>query len=316
MRVGLVFMGDESVEIWGSAITTLYLGRALQELGVEVWRASATTTTDWSPYLEPFSDMVIAEGVPAKMLPEAFWVSGSRVVFWALSSLYYSSEDLRGLPYQAVATNSDLMLEKLRKAGVTSSRIDLAASDSFLTERVPVDEYKAKCVYLGCYPHKSDEQMQMLFVPASSHELNIWGYGWEDSPYATYYRGALPLDDIPKLYSSVDIVLALTEERQKNLGMVNNRMFEALACGVVVLSDSHPSVEDSNLGQFLNFVSSQEEAQSFLDRFFSDKSFRLKCSERARQGAGYVLQSHTYRDRASKFLDLYREIRSKNYEEA
>ena len=42
------------------------------------------------------------------------------------------------------------------------------------------------------------------------------------------WRGKLPPGDIPALYSSAAVVLGTTEVAQRELGMVNNRAFEAL----------------------------------------------------------------------------------------
>ncbi len=307
LRIGLLFMGDEREEIWGSAVTTLYLGEALSQRGARVWRASATADRDWQPLLQEPTDLIIAEGVPAECLPEGLWNRGTVIVFWSLSTLYYSQESLADVRFHGVATNSDAVLERLTRAGVAAKRINLAASATF-SRANSQGACCPGCVYLGCYPHKSPRQMKLLFEPASAFGLSLWGYGWENSPYSAYAKGPLPLRDIPLLYHSADLVLALTEESQKALGMINNRIYEALACGAVVLSDTHPTLEESDLGNSINFVGNKAEAERFLGEFYSDRRFADDCRDRARHGRALVLGRHTYQERAADFYSFYQEL--------
>src|SRR6266850_6669571 len=105
-RVGLLFMGNERNEIWGSAITTYYLGEALRALGCTVVRKSAGELDGFAAVFAESPDLVISEGVPAELIPDTCWRSGARFVFWALSSLFYSDETIRDTPFHGVATNS------------------------------------------------------------------------------------------------------------------------------------------------------------------------------------------------------------------
>ena len=53
----------------------------------------------------------------------------------------------------------------------------------------------------------------------------------------------MPLNDIAELYSGADIVLGTTEGKQQQLGMINNRVYETLGCGSVLISDSFDVIE-------------------------------------------------------------------------
>ena len=54
----------------------------------------------------------------------------------------------------------------------------------------------------------------------------------------------MPVNDIALLYSSAVAVLGTTESSQRKLGMINNRVFEALSCGSHFVSDHFAALED------------------------------------------------------------------------
>lgn len=307
MRIGLLYMGNEADEIWGSAITTLYLAAALETRGHQVWRASATTTTSWQAYTSSQNDLVISEGVPSEKIPLEVWETTKKIILWCLSSLFFGPEELFQTRFHGVASNSVTLAVDLSAIGLRSKFIELAASEA-LAQMVSSRDYECDCTFVGTYPHKTAEQMRLLFKPASAYRFSIWGYGWEDSVYAGWHRGALPLRDIGRLYKSATIVLALTENRQKSLLMINNRIFEALACGAVVVSDPHSGIQEHEIGQYIHFVKTEEEASAFIDQVLNDADFRAAQQTRARAGQELVLRSHTYRQRAELFELFYSEL--------
>ena len=50
------------------------------------------------------------------------------------------------------------------------------------------------------------------------------------------WQGTLAQDSIAEAYNSAEVVIAMTVETQASYGMINNRIFEALACGSIVIS--------------------------------------------------------------------------------
>jgi hypothetical protein len=304
MRIGFLYMGDEEREIWGSAVTTLCLAEAFRALGHEVWRASATHTSKWDAFVEQPTDFVISEGVPHDKIPLDLWLKVPRIVFWYLSQRCYDADAILRTPFAAIATNSPILAERIAHGNVMTRYIELAASDSFATAAAK-PAYASTCTYLGLYPHKSAEQMDLLFRPAAERGLAIWGQGWEDSPYAAWHRGILPFGDIGSLYKSAKVVLALTEARQKKLEMINNRLFEALACGAIVVSEQHAGLQRHELGQFVQFVGNQDEMRDFLAHLLSCDEFLDEQVARARAAQEIVLKRHTYGERAREFVTLF-----------
>ena len=57
------------------------------------------------------------------------------------------------------------------------------------------------------------------------------------------WTGPLPRKELAAAYASADVVLASTIESQREMGMINNRIFEALSCGAVVISEPSPEIK-------------------------------------------------------------------------
>ena len=69
-----------------------------------------------------------------------------------------------------------------------------------------------------------------LLMSAIPHGLLLHGSHWDEiTPLRHLSKGTLPRNDIPLAYSSAHVILASTTDEQRRAGMVNNRVFEALA---------------------------------------------------------------------------------------
>ncbi len=74
--------------------------------------------------------------------------------------------------------------------------------------------------------------------------LQLYGRGWEafglaDRVVADY----VPNDRLGKLYSSIRFTMNEHWEDMREFGFINNRVFDALACGLPLISDSHDDLE-------------------------------------------------------------------------
>jgi Glycosyl transferases group 1 len=301
MRVGVLYMGNESNRICGGGVISHYLIQAFEVLGHEAWRASATEKGDVSDL--PPVDVLISEGVPDRDIPPVVRQKCRRIVFWWLSQLFYDEHQIAEAGFDGIATNSHDAAQRLCRRGVRAHVVDLAASP-LLASACPRDEYRTPVTYVGNYPHKRQEQLDAMLLPAVPFGLSVWGRGWHRSAFRDSYRGILPLLDIGPLYRSADAVLAITEDRQRNMGMVNNRIFEAIAAGAVVISEPHPFLANHELGRFVHFTTGPEMVRDVLERLRVDPSLR----ELAAEGQRCVLANHTYRQRAEEFVRFFEEL--------
>jgi O-antigen biosynthesis protein len=301
MRIGVLYMGNESNRIWGGGVISHYLIQAFEELGHQAWRASATENGDVSEL--PPVDVLISEGVPNHLIRPLVRQKARRIVYWWLSQVFYDETQIAEAGFDGIATNSRAAAQRLHQRGVRVRVVDLAASPQ-LASACPRDEYRTRVTYVGNYPHKRQEQLDALLLPAVPFGLDIWGRGWDRSTFRDRYRGVLPLLDIGPLYRSADAVLAITEDRQRNIGMVNNRIFEAIASGAVVISEHHPFLAEHELGRFVHFSTGPDMVQDVLERLPADPSLR----ELAAEGQRCVLANHTYRQRAEEFVRFFEQL--------
>lgn len=307
IKIGFLYAGNYSTLPWGSAITTFYLSNAFKYLGHRTWLYSITD--DSRPNLEVIksTDLIISEGVAEWQIPNEILELKAVKIFWWLSNLFYNISAISNLNFDGIATNSRKYFDELRLKNVTVSKIDLCADETLGSAPIDKSIYDNFCVYLGKYPHKDISQTDLIFERSSQYNLGIWGTGWESSKYSNYYKGILPFSKIGSLYRSSEAAFLLTEQKQKENGMFNNRTYEILACGCNAISEKFDDLENSELGQFINFAESKEHVEEILEAIQKDKViFSAKCLEAKKM----VLEKHNYKVRAFQFYDFYNLIKS------
>ena len=85
---------------------------------------------------------------------------------------------------------------------------------------------------------------------------------------------------------------------------MNNRTFEALAAGSIVISEPFEYLEEHPLGDFIHFAGSEDEVRDLLTRAQQDPEMK----RHALAGQQYVLEHHTYVARARDFINLFQEV--------
>ncbi|MEX2556534.1 MAG: glycosyltransferase [Actinomycetota bacterium] len=127
----------------------------------------------------------------------------------------------------------------------------------------------------------------------------LYGRGWETVPEAAAHRrGQLEFERLPQLYASSKIVIDDTAEHSLPYGSMNSRVFEALACGTLVITNNVRGSEEL-FGGALPTYGSREELRAQLDRYLADDELR---ADTARKLRSQVLASHTYAHRAETLL--------------
>jgi len=109
------------------------------------------------------------------------------------------------------------------------------------------------CVYVGNNIKGESINREVLYPILSvckkrSLHFGLFGAGWldacEQDLVARYYRGVLPADRLPLLYSKTKIVLTFHFQSHRRFGIHNMRTYEALACKALVLSDLNAKRDD------------------------------------------------------------------------
>lgn len=165
-------------------------------------------------------------------------------------------------------------------------------------------------------PTAGGPQHELLFVANSrgtrrtiiddltptGRDLAVYGGGWSDDlldPH--YFRGAVVSNrQLPAYYSAADIVLNDHWLESAEAGMINNRLYDALAAGAFVISDAVPGLDEEFDGAIVTYRDAADLALT-VERYLADPGARRPFAERGRRA---VLERHTVSHRADELLDV------------
>ncbi|MFH1196288.1 MAG: glycoside hydrolase family 99-like domain-containing protein [bacterium] len=129
----------------------------------------------------------------------------------------------------------------------------------------------------------------------------LFGKNWENHDvFRKYYKGFAPYHLLPDIYNQTKILIDDANSVTKEWGSVNSRVFDALACGTLVITNSEKSSNEVFNGQ-LPVYHSPEELGSILNRFLKNPSRYKKTISSLRE---LVLQKHTYEIRGQEFVEI------------
>ena len=261
-------------KVAGSEITTLGLARAFER------HPDVTSVRRVGPQESfPDADLILVEGWTPN-LKEKLARTDALKIFWNLS--FHGFQEIPDLPVDGFLTNSKTMVPYFDKP----TRFCMLATDFQPKEGEP------KLVYLGrCRTNESPTQLQMM-VEASIHNLEIYGMDWQQEPLLrNHWRGPLPLNEIERLYSS-STVLCTTEDRQRAAGMINNRVFEAVACGACTISEYFPELEEV-FGDHVHYVKKPGDVLRFVREAKPNPA-----------GPEFIRKHHTWDHRVQEILEF------------
>jgi glycosyltransferase involved in cell wall biosynthesis len=135
--------------------------------------------------------------------------------------------------------------------------------------------------------------------PAPDRDLAVWGHGWGGMLPGRVLAGQhLRNDVVRRAYSSAALVLNDHWDDMREQGIVSNRVFDALACGALVISDHLPELGE-RFGDAVVTYRTPEDLRTRIDALLADPAQR---AERAARGRELVLRQHTFRHRVDALL--------------
>jgi GT2 family glycosyltransferase/spore maturation protein CgeB/polysaccharide pyruvyl transferase WcaK-like protein len=133
----------------------------------------------------------------------------------------------------------------------------------------------------------------------TDRDLAVWGGDWEGLIDEKYVAGKfLPNRQVRKAYSSASIVLNDHWDDMREHGFVSNRVYDALACGALVISDDLPGLRE-NFGDAVVTYSSPEELRELVEHYLASPE---EGEQKGRQGREMVLAHHTFEQRIEELL--------------
>ena len=209
--------------------------------------------------------------------------------------------------------------EKLTVAECDRSDLVLVASETFaasLRERVSVpvevlDQATDPAVF---FPEAdAAHERELVFVGNSrkvmrriladllptDRDIAVWGGDWDGLIDARHVAGTyLPNDEVRRAYSSAAIVLNDHWDDMREHGFASNRLYDAVACGALVLSDRLSGLEERFGGAVVTYGGADELA-ALVEHFLAHPEER---AARGAAGRELVLARHTFARRVDALL--------------
>lgn len=142
--------------------------------------------------------------------------------------------------------------------------------------------------FAGSRGHKDEAQVEAILGP------------FRDRPDFEWVDKLKTPQDLNAFYNRKRIILGMTEKYQEKTGMVNNRVFEALATGTPFIIHRHRALEQVLECPYPYQSGSAEETRMLADEILEDYPKHQAAFERYRQ---MVHSRHTYRHRMQTLLE-------------
>jgi len=298
-KVAITLTKDDPSGGWGDWHTAHELGEAFSASGWEVVYAEAFQER-WRDIPTDVNLVIsLLDRYDVTLAPE-----GAVTVAWIRNWTDRWIERPWIGSYDALIPSSRLSAELLESAGLNVAGILPLATNPERFHPMEADAvYESDYVFTGNHWGENRLLLSHLDV-APGERFSVFGKGWESvGRMSRYWRGPAPYDDLPLVYNSAKVVLDDTAGPTLPYGAINSRVFDALACGTLVLTDNARGSEEFFDG-ILPAFSSRSELRELLDRYLTDSELRETTAAELQR---IVLAQHTYAARVPQFLDLVRQ---------
>jgi O-antigen biosynthesis protein len=297
LHVGITVTRNDPTAGFGDYYTAHELGDALIDLG---WRVSYVERHGdrWYEIGDDF-DVVVAllDGYDLRQVPDHV-VTVAWVRNWTRRWIEHDWFD----DYDIVLASSEISVELIAGATSHSPHLFPLATNQTRFDKDRADTTHASDVFFaGNRWGKEREIEHALPALAASMDVGLYGRGWEDVPrLRSLARGHLDYDDLPGAYAASKIVVDDSALHAKPYGAVNSRVFDALACGALVISNDAAGTHALFDEEFPTW-DAPDDLPKTVSHYLDNPEEAARLVERYRE---QVLAEHTYTRRAEKLRDL------------
>lgn len=165
------------------------------------------------------------------------------------------------------------------------------------------ETYGSPLVYIGNYFAQGEYRLSLLHLLCEKFPVKLWGRGWEKAKEPAIKKAwtgkSVYRDEMCKVYSASKICLNILPKESINL--LNVRIFEAAACGAMVLTEHRERLADAYaVGKEIESFSSPDELLKKIEYFLSHEDERKKLADAGRQK---TLSAHTYENRMKRLCE-------------
>lgn len=169
--------------------------------------------------------------------------------------------------------------------------------NKFNSNILEAEDYYSDYCFTGSYWNDYREIIDLLDPDKLPYKFNLYGKNWELIPkFKPYHRGFINYINIPKLYASTKIVIDDANSATKAYGSVNSRVYDALACGTLVLTNGKLGASEI-FGEDLPVFETETQLNHLLNHFLEDDEDRIDLVEKLQK---FVVENHTYFNRAQQ----------------
>ena len=298
-HVALTVTSKDPKDGYGDWHTAHEMGGALEEMG---WRVSYVERKGerWYDLPEDLDYLlVLIDLYDISRAPE-----GVTTIAWVrnwterwVSHPWFSEYDVvlasSSISARIIEDNSSKRVDALFPIATNPSRFHPTSTES---------AYEADYVFTGNFWGELRGVVDALEV-GQQERFKLFGKGWENVPaVARYAQGALPYDEMAKVYSSAKLVIDDTASPTLPYGAINSRVFDALATGTPVITNCESGARELFDEEFPAY-SDRQSLRAQLDDLLADPQRREELGERYRR---MVLEGHTYEKRAQQLQEILR----------
>lgn len=136
-------------------------------------------------------------------------------------------------------------------------------------------------------------------------DVSIYGAEWDSYIDSKYIKGEfIPNEELHKYYSSCKILLNDHLESMKKYDYLSNRLFDALACETLIISDKVPSI-DLFEGAVITYDDVDDLNEKIKYYLNNEEERKLK----AKKGREIVIENHTFQKRVDYILNCLKEMK-------
>ena len=202
--------------------------------------------------------------------------------------------------FNAYLASAPKFVDKLKTLGYHCESFPIATNFEAMAAGVPDPFLRCVVGFNGSAWAVDRKVLEVFETLGAAVPATVVGRGWEDSSIAHRHKGFVPYDRMADFYASTEIVVDDANPSAREWGSANSRVFDSLAGGALVITNSSAAATDLFDG-LLPTWKSPEEAAALIKRYAADADARRALSEKLRD---IVASRHTYRHRATRLLEI------------
>ena len=172
----------------------------------------------------------------------------------------------------------------------------IATNTSRFNGNIPTNKkYSCDYCFTGSYWNYPREIIELLEPDEIPYKFKLYGKNWNKiDKFKKYYQGFINYSKLPEIYASTKIVIDDANNATKEYGAVNSRVFDALACGSLIITNGEIGAKDTFKGE-LPVFKSKEELKYLIEYYLSNEDIRTAKIDDLQK---IVLENHTYKKRS------------------